>query len=275
MIEATTAATLSPFERLMLILCGAEKSGKSRTAATARKPVLFHDFDKRREALAGIKDVYCLTYIDEARPNIQPTGFQDYLSVLTKLESGYTLKRIGEDFGIKDWPDVRPKTQVLDSLASCGKCAMAYALYTNKDIRRTIAVGGQQIHFPGGWDAWNAETESTFSSVMRILAMKDQDIILIFHEAPGEMPDSTAEKPKFNGKIDLYPGRYRIFNKYFNEVWRVSRETGQQIPTIQVQPDFRFPASTNLDFSKITPQQLNPPGGPNIQELIKLVTGKP
>jgi hypothetical protein len=127
---------------------------------------------------------------------------------------------------------------------------------------------------PGGWDAWNAETESVFSAVMRAMAMRSLDIILIFHESAQETADSTSDKPKFTGKLDLYPARYRVFNKYFSEVWRVSRETGGTIPKIQVVPDFRFTASSNLDFSKLKPEQLNPPAGPNISELIKIATGK-
>lgn len=147
-------------------------------------------------------------------------------------------------------------------------------MYTNKDLRRELSVGGMQVHMPKGWDTWNAETESVFQAVMRSMAMVDLDIILIFHEASEEMDDSTAEKPKYTGRKELYPGRYRIFNKYFNEVWRVSREQGVTIPKIQVIPDYRFPASSNLDFSKIKPEQLNPPTGPNISSLIQLATGK-
>jgi hypothetical protein len=269
MIEAVSAETASSFDRLMLILVGKEKSGKSRTAATSRKPTLFHDFDKRRQALAGIPGVYSLTYMDEQWPK-QPTGFSDHLTVLTMLEAGQTLKQIGMNYGQKDWPDVRPRTQVYDSIASMAKCANGYCLYTNKSLRRSIKVGGQEIYFNDGWDAVNAEMESLNQSIMRLFAMKDQDIILIFHEENEQTDDSTPEKTKLTGKIDLYPRRYKVFNKFFNEVWRVSREQGGMIPTIQMSPDFRFTASSNLDFSKIPPGQIVP----DIAKLIKMATGK-
>lgn len=270
MLEIANLENETAFDRLLLILCGAEKSGKSRTAATARKPIVFFDFDKRRQSLAGIKDVYAFTFIDEQWPKM-PTGYNDCLTVLSKLENGATMKDL-----VPGATDTRqPRTIVFDSLASMGKSAGQYALYTNKDIRRSLKVGGQEIFMPGGWDAWNAETESVFSAVMRAIALPSKpDIILIFHESAEEMPDSTPEKPKFTGKLNLYPGRYRIFNKYFSEVWRVTREAGGVVPKIQVIPDYRFTASSNLDFTKIPADKLNPQTGPNIQELIKLATGK-
>ena len=267
MIQAQAMETATAFDRLLLILCGAEKSGKSRVAATARKPVLFFDFDKRAQALAGIKDVYTMTFLDEQWP-VQPTGYPDLLTTLTRIEQGATIKDL-----IPGSTDTRkPRTLVFDSLASLGKSANQYALYSNKTLRREIAVGGHTIFMTNGWDSWNAETESVFAAVMRGMAMVDKDIILIFHESAEETPDSTSEKPKFTGKKTLYPHRYGIFNKYFNEVWRVSRMG--PIPQIQVVPDYTFSASSNLDFSKIKPEQLNPPTGPNISDLIRLATGK-
>jgi len=271
MITAETAETATAFDRLTLILAGAEKSGKSRLAATARKPILFNDHDKRFSALAGIKDVYGLTYMDSSAPGIMPTAFNDQLTVLTLLEQGKTLKFIGEQYGKKDWPDVRPRTVVIDSMASLSAHIMAYNLYSNKAIRRGIVIGGRELFFPGGWDAWNADSASAYSIVMRLIAMKDLDVILIFHE-DNEVDEtrSTEDKKAFTGKKNLFPARYQQFNKYFNEVWRVSRELGGLVPTIQVSPDFRFMASSNLDFSKIKLTEITP----NIAEMILKVTGK-
>jgi hypothetical protein len=40
-------------------------------------------------------------------------------------------------------------------------------------------------------------------------------------------------------------------------------------------PDYRFAASSGLDFSKISDTQINDPiKGPNIERMIELVTGK-
>ena len=275
MIEYASCEQETAFDRLLLILAGKEKSGKSRTAATARKPILFLDYDRRRQALAGIKDVYAITFADAGAPHM-PTAFNEGLSILTKIESGATIKDL-----IPGATDTRrPRTLVFSSLASLGKCAMDHALYSNPALRREITVAGMKLNFVKGWDSWNAESTMVQSLVFRAMAIKGADgqlldIILEFHEAAEETPDSSEEKRKFTGKVSLYPGRYQIFNKYFSEVWRVSRESGGQIPKIQVVPDYRFAASSGLDFSKISDAQINDPvKGPNIERMIELVTGR-
>ena len=271
MIEATTAETAMAFSRLTLILVGAEKSGKSRLAATARKPILFNDHDKRFNALAGIPGVYGLTYMDSAKPNELPTAYSDQLTVLTHLEQGKTLKELGALYGKTDWPAEPPRTIIIDSMAALSAHIMAYNLYTNPSLRREIKIAGNTLYFPKGWDTWNADTSSAYSLVMRLMAMKNTDIILIFHEE-NEIDETrtTEDKRAFTGKKGLFPARYSQFNKYFNEIWRVSRDSGNVIPTIQVSPDFRFAASSNLDFSKIKASEIIP----DINAMILKVTGK-
>ena len=268
MIETANCITETAFDRLMLILVGKEKSGKSRLAATARPPVLFFDFDKRRQALAGMKDVYAMTFIDEQYPKM-PTAFNDLCTVLTKIEGGAKIKDL-----IPGSTDERqPRTLVYDSLASIGKSAMEFVKYSNTGLRRELAIGPMKVYMPKSFDAWSAEMESVWNAVMRAVAMRTKDIILIAHEAAEETPDSSQENRKYTGRVEIYPARYNIFNKHFSEVWRVSRETGT-VPKIQVSPDYRFVASSNLDFSKVPQEKLNPPGGPNISQLIELATGK-
>ena len=272
MIETASCETETPFDRLLAILCGKEKAGKSRLAATSRKPVLFMDFDRRRQALAGIKDVYALTFADEGAPRM-PTGYNDVLTILSKIEGGATIKDL-----IPGTTEVRrPKTIVIDSITAFGKLAMNHALYSNPALRREITVAGMKLFFVKNWDSWNAEVSEVVSVVERILAFKDSsgqliDVILIFHEAPEETPDSTSENRKYTGKIELYPGRYQYFNKYFSEIWRVTRDS--PVPKIQVIPNYSFAASSNLDFTKISDAQINDPvKGPDISRMIELVTG--
>ena len=267
-VEAVTMETATPFDRLRLALVGKQKGGKSRTAATARKPVLFFDFDKRRESIAGLKDVYALTFVDPLPP-MQPDGFSNALTVLSMIEQKATLKTIGEKFGQQGWPDVRPKTVVNDSLDTMSKSARDYAMFTNKDLRRILNVGGTQVFMTNGWDTWGAEMNMVESLILRELGIPELDVIVIFHETPEEAPGSTNEKPQYTGKVDVYPGRYRGLLKYFNEVWRVSREQGN-IPTMQVLPDYRFTAASNLDFSKIPANEMRP----DISYLIERTVGK-
>lgn len=267
-VEAANMSVAKPFTRLTLALIGAEKSGKSRLAATARKPILHLDFDNRRESISGSKDVYALTLIDRNPSVIQPDAYPTALSVMTMIEQGATLKTIGMQYGAADWPDVKPRTIVNDSLATLSQAARNYAMYTNKDLRRTIHISGQPVYIPYSYDTWNAETASVETFLMRQLAIPTLDVIVIFHETQEEAPDSTNEKVKLTGKITVYPARYKGLIKYFNEVWRVSRETST-IPTIQLLPDFRFTAATNLDFSKLQPHEVKP----DISFLIEKATG--
>jgi hypothetical protein len=281
MFDAGSAVSMTPFDRLMLILMGRPKSGKSRVACTGRKPILEFDFDKRRESIAGIKDVYVVTLYDDPRPNIQPTSYNDFLSCMCQLESKQSLKALGEFVKAKDWqtwPDVPPKTCVADSIQAFAMQANAYALYTNKDIRRSIKIGGKEVFFNNGWDAVNAEMVMVKEGIERMVALPFRsDCILIFHEDNEETLSSTPEKRSYTGKVELYPARYaKLFNtQWFSEVWRVSREGNAPVPKIQVQPEYIFTATSNLDFTKLKPEEINPSvGGPNITKLIELATAR-
>lgn len=268
-VEAADMSMAQPFGRLTLVLVGAEKSGKSRLASTARKPILFLDADKRREAIAGKPGVYALSFADAQYPQ-QPDSYSNMLTVMTMIEQGKTLKDIGAAFGQPNWPAQRIKTIVNDSLTSIGKAAGAYAMYTNKDLRREITIGGGKLYFPNGWDTWNAETTAVEALIMRQLAISDLDVICIFHETYEKDVVASSEKAtKYTGKITVYPHRHQGLVKYFNEVWRVSREFNP-IPQIQVIPDYRFnTAATNLDFSKIPASEMKP----DIEYLINRSLG--
>ena len=65
------------------------------------------------------------------------------------------------------------------------------------------------------------------------------NVIAILHECMEEDERSTQENPIYTGKIEVYPRRYNSLLMYFNEVWRLRRETGR-VPIIQVDPDNKF-----------------------------------
>ena len=235
----TSMEKASAFEKLTLLEIGPEKGGKSRLAATGRKPVFFLDYDRRKEALAKCVGVYALTLLDPAWPN-QPTAYQQTLNILGEIERGEILL-----------DGAKPKTLVFDSVASFAKCAGAYAWFTTPDIRRTISVGGQQFHLPKGFDGWNAEMSLVESAILRALAIPELDIICTLHEQPEESPESTNEKPSFTGKFAVYPTRYKLLLKWFNEIWRVTREDASG-PRVQVIPNWQFTsAATNLGITTV------------------------
>jgi hypothetical protein len=239
MTEIVSLEKASPFEKLSLIEVGPEGAGKSWLAATGRKPVLFLDFDRRSNAVAHKHGVYAITkeVVDPAWPN-QPTAYQNTINVLGELEQGKII-----------CGGAVPRTLVFDSVHTFARACMAYALFTTPDIRRVINAAGQQIHLPKGFDAWNAEMSLIEGAITRALAIPGLDVIATLHETAEEAPESTTERPSFTGKITVYPVRYKLLLKYFNEVWRLERTS--KIPVVQVIPDWKFTCKSNLGIDKM------------------------
>jgi len=262
----TIARNSSKFDRLRLAICGPEKGGKSRLAATGRRNVLFLEFDKRREALAGIDGVYVNSYEDPPEVFKQPTAIQELITDVGKLEASRSLAKLG--FDVPDDKEHLVKTVVIDSVQTCAKAAARYVMYTNPELRREVKINGQAIsHIHKNWDAWAAEMTTIESIIMRLFAMSDLDVIVILHETAEEAPDSTLEKPHYTGKLSVYPVRYKSILKYFNEIWRVTREDGQPIPKVEALPSWKFTSSTTLDLTAN-------PAKPDIAEVIALATKK-
>lgn len=254
----------TPFDQLLIALVGKEKSGKSRLAATGRKPVLFFDFDGRAASVAGTKGVYAISYHDTVGYK-QPDVFADFISKLTQLEQcKCDLSQLG--FACEPGT-VFAKTIVLDSMARMAKAAMRYILANgSKGITRTIGVSGMQINFPGGFDAWNAEMCTIEDCLLRVFALKT-DVIAIFHEEAEESPESTPEHTIMTGKVGIFPARYKRLIGYFNEVWRIERQAAvgtsaqSAAPTVRTAPDYTFALGAsclNIDVSE----------APNIEGMI-------
>lgn len=254
MIELVDMEQATPFDRLLLVLVGREKTGKSRLAASGRKGVLVLDWDGRRESLAGMKGVRVVTLRDPGDPGKQPTAYNDGLNILCQLEAKRSLNAVG----FKNVPPEQDtvRTVVCDSVFSMAKAASNVAKYTTSDLRRVIKIGHLQVHLASGWDTWNAEIGLVEQFVYRLLAIKDIDIILIFHEDDEEAPGSSAEKRSYTGRFEPYPSRYGNIVKYFNEMWRVTRPASGA-PQIQVVPSYQFQASTNLGIENVTPDKAN------------------
>jgi hypothetical protein len=236
----------TPFDRLILAEVGPEKAGKSRLAATGRKPVLFFDYDRRKQSVAGVAGVYAVTITDPPEDYKQPTAFSEGLDVIAKLEKPEgTLADIDPAF-----PKIRPKTVVIDSMQTLGLAAMRFTLFSTPELRREINIGGKMmVMLSKGWDGWTAETSAVGNFFLRLLGIKDLDVICVFHEVAEEAPNSTDENVVLTGKIAVFPKRYRVFIKWFNELWRITREA--QIPQIQVVANYQFPAATNLNIVSV------------------------
>lgn len=258
MIEATSLEERKPFDRLLAAIVGVEKSGKSRLSSTAEKPVLIHDFDGRADALAGVQGVFALTYRDVGGVQ-QPSAFTDFLSMLTQLENSKDLSKIVIN-GSPAFPNCPPetmvRTNVLDSIQWMAKAAMRYNLYSGGGIKgftRNMAIGSINVRFPGGFDSWNAEMAALEECILRVFALKTHTLVTL-HEQAEEAPGSTAEKPVFTGRVNIFPARYQRLLGLFNEVWRVSRgvsvdgKASGSVPVVKTTPtyDFAYGASAML-----------------------------
>jgi AAA domain len=250
----------APVTKLKLALVGAEQNGKSRLASTARKPVLFHDFDNKSESLKKIKGVYVISYIDPKWPN-QPTAAQDFLTMMTKMENSLDLADLG--FSVPRGTFV--KTNVVDSIQTFGKACQQYAMYNSSALRREIAFGGHKVFIPSGWDAVNAEMGEVDNFILRLLAMPT-DTIITLHETDEKAADSTPEKPKYTGKIDVYPPRFRMLLKYFPEIWRVKlTQTTLNNKLLYVPRVYPLPT---YDFDCGTTMLLDSMEDPNIEAML-------
>lgn len=249
----------TPMDQLLIALVGKEKSGKSRLAATARKPILFFDWDGRAASLAGRKGVYAVSFTDQTG-YMQPDAADTWLSIMTQLEAnGLDLACVnirGQNFGVEQGTIVQ--TLVHDSVQRMSRAFMRYILANgaqNKGMVRELKVNALTIRFPGGFEAWNAEMIGLEDALLRTFASK-KDVIVIFHEDAEEAPESTQETPIFTGKVGIYPKRHLRLLGYFNEVWRVQRGVSVDgtaqgaIPVIQTAPDYYFQyAASALDVN--------------------------
>lgn len=260
-VESFELETTTPFDRFLGVLIGREKAGKSRLAATAPKPVLVLDFDGRAASLAGLPGVYALTF-REPPSHIQPTAFNDMLDVLTILEANEGDLSVVMANGQPAFPHVpkgtRVKTLVADSVQTLARAAMSYALYSSPDMRRQLSIGGWKINFVKNFDGWNAEMQAVESVLLRMIGLNKVNILATLHETDEEASDSTIDKPKYTGRVGIFPVRYQRLLKYFNECYHVEQAPSMTNPAsavyeprVQVRPDFRCPwAVTALDLDQ-------------------------
>lgn len=273
-MEQTIMEFAEPFSQLKLALVGVEKSWKSLTAATGRKPVLFLDFDLRKEALAGIKEVYASTFPDKGS-YFMPEAYTETLDLHTRLEESLYLNKLGFDGAPED---AEVQTLVYDSIQNFSKAAMRFVLYNNKEIRREIKIpGADAVRIPKSFDAWKAEMTMVEDCILRAMALRRSngnpvDIIVILHEVPEEAPSSTIEHPEYTGKACVYPVRYKGILNLFNEVWRMelvppsNLKEGQDaniyVGRATTAADYTFNAASNLLVSQYVEH-------PNIAEMIE------
>ena len=269
-IQLYNMAEEPPVSKLKLAIVGHEKNGKSWLASTGRRNVLVHDFDNRAESLQGKPGVYVISYTDPQWP-MQPDAAALYLDVLGRLEESLDLADLVKAIpqlakNLKQIPkETFIRTNVIDSVQTFGKAYMNYALFGSPTIRRELTIGKMKVFLPGGWDAWNAEMVPVEQAILRFLALPT-DTIVTLHETAEETPDSTSEKPRYTGRIGVFPVRYQRLIKYFNEVWRVKltqtvlNNKSAYSPKVYPCPTYEFDCATAMLLDQVEE--------PNIEAII-------
>jgi hypothetical protein len=269
MIEGRNMETESSTGRLRVAIIGPEKNGKSVLASTSPGIKLFLDFDQRAEAVAGKKGVYAITFKDPGGIKM-PEAAEEVLDVMTGLTSSLDLSQLKTKKGLPVFPQLKSPTiidgVIFDSMSSFAKMMMDYETYNNADLCRKVKIGpGLEVRVPRNYDAWRAEMDGVGSAVFQAFALPI-NVFCIFHEVAEEALDSTDEKPKYTGKVSIYPVRYKSLLKYFNEVWRVRltpipSQSGQRyLPRVYPLPDYTMDAATTM--------LLDPVEEPDIEKMI-------
>lgn len=258
MIDAKSMSTEVSSDLLHVAVVGPESNGKSILCTTAPGVKLFMDYDQKKQTLAGKKDVYAITFKNPGSGFMLPDAAEEVLDVMTALETSLDLFNLKDKRGAKLFPDVPEgtivKNLIHDSMASLGKLVMDYELYSSGDLKREIKIGPKlSINIPKNFDAWNAEMKGVESVVMRSFALPI-NVFCTFHERAEEAPDSSIERPKFTGRVSLYPVRYKdLLLKYFTDIWRVKLTNvgGVYIPRVYVLPDFSHDNASSMRLDAV------------------------
>ena len=262
MIDAKSMESEVATDILHVAVVGPENNGKSILCSTAPGVKLFLDFDQKKQVLSGRKDVYAITFKNAQGGYMLPDAAEEVLDIMTGLELSLDLYNLKDKKGTKLFPEVPEGTKinnlVFDSMASFGRVIMAYELYNSNDLKREIKIGPKlSIHIPKNFDAWNAEMQGVESIVMRAFALP-VNVFCTFHERAEETPDSTMEKPKFTGRVSVFPVRYKdLLLKYFTDIWRVkltqviNGNAVQFLPRVYVLPDFSMDSGTSMKLDAI------------------------
>jgi len=261
MIEARSMQTEVSSDILHVAVVGPENNGKSVLCTTSPGVKLFMDYDQKKQVLSGKKDVYCLTFKNPGGFKI-PESAEEILDVMTGLETSLDLFNLKDKNGVRLFPDAPEgtivKNIVHDSMASLGRLMMEYELYTNGDLNRQIKIGQKlTINIPKNFDAWNAEMKAVEGVVMRSFSLP-VNVFCNFHERAEETADSSIEKPKFTGRVSLYPVRYKdLLLKYFTDIWRVKLTqvvNGSKVeftPRVYVLPDLSHDNGTSMRLDAV------------------------
>jgi AAA domain len=261
--ELITLAKSKPFEgltsgilgeevradgHLSIAIVGPPKSGKSWLASTAPQPILYYDFDNRKESLRGKSGLNIITLYDssQANPTVISTIEGDLSTIKYRVEKGEEI----------------PKTVVFDSMTHFKKCIENSLMkQMGKGTFREISIApGHVMRQPVGWDVINGVEQYLYYFIAEWRSL--MNIIIVFHEKDEKDNVNSTEKVKaYTGMKVVDPQYLNKCLTVFNEVWRIDYNVGSSKYEVQITADGNFRASTVLELEGIQE--------PNIQQMLE------
>lgn len=229
---AKDAALMTAIDQFKIAIVGPPKGGKSKLAATCRKPAFMAEFDGREASVAGTTGLTIKSYVDV--DPINPYGVSNFMIDIGKFEYSKSQNKL-EDL---------PKTIIIDSMTYFAKAAMNFTMANNSAGVTTLVLAGKKIRLARGYDPYEGEMGIMLGIISRCFAL-GVDVICCFHETDEEAPDSTQDKPKYTGKKNVHPPRLTKLLPLFNELWRVVPDSSGKYE-VQVKADYTFLGGTVL-----------------------------
>ena len=233
---------------LKIAIIGEQKSGKSWFAATAPQPILYYDWDGRKESLEGKSGLFV-----KSAPALTMLDVESDLSVMkaAKIKATQTNTK-----------PVLPATVVHDTV-SLQKKAMEDELRRqnpNSNLFRGIKVGNSTTVFIGqGWDVVNG-VQNYMQYLIDEYSGLGINQIFVFHERDEKDKDKSApDKPVYTGKLTIDPQYLTGMLSKFNEVYHIKVDAS--IPTkvkyvVECRPNNNINASTTMMLDATEPPDI-------------------
>jgi hypothetical protein len=225
------AATVTNVDRLKVAICGDPKTGKSSVIArTARKPVIFYDFDDRKESIAGIDGVIIKTLFD--KNDTTPTAWSAFESDLGTLEY------------LKEKNELPFKSIAVDSITFLRKYAEHQLLKDSSASRAKFKIGSTEYLVPKDWDAVTGVQHMLETMFNRLFSL-NIDVYATFHtRLEKDQNKSTKTDIVYKDTLTIDPPNLKMLLPKFNDCWRSYVDGG--VYRVQVKPDWQFNAATVL-----------------------------
>jgi hypothetical protein len=248
MSPGTKSEDIQAEDYLKIVIIGEQKSGKTWFAATGPKPILYYDWDNRKESLEGKSGLYV-----QSTPTLTMLDVERDLSVM-KAEVAKAKQA--------NRKPVLPATVVHDTVTFMRKGMEDELRRQNPNSKffRGIKVGNSTTVYVGqGWDVVNG-----IQNYMQYLVDEYSCIginqIFVFHERDEkDKAESTAEAPKYTGKFTVDPQYLVGFLSKFNEVYRITVDAtrpGQVLYRTECRPTKDFNTSTTMMLDATEPPDI-------------------